>query len=75
MSPYPYSIKWLDCFAEPELVVPVYRQVLPLVDTTVIPDDEILTNQRGVAAGTGAKVYLTRDMLKLVKAQAYLLEQ
>ncbi|CAK8742823.1 ISNCY family transposase ISPlu15 [Sodalis praecaptivus] len=74
-SPYPYSTKWLDCFAEPELAATVYHQEFPLVDITTIPDDEILTHRRAALLELVQKHIRTRDMLELVKELAGLLEQ
>lgn len=74
-SPYPYSTKWLDCFAEPELAATVYHQAFPLVDITTIPDDEILTHRRVALLELVQKHIRTRDMLELVNELAGLLEQ
>ncbi|WP_380178444.1 Rpn family recombination-promoting nuclease/putative transposase [Kalamiella sp. sgz302252] len=41
-SPYPYSMNWLELFSEPELAKKLYGGDFPLVDITVIPDEEIL---------------------------------
>lgn len=40
-SPYPYSTRWLDEFDDSPLADKLYSSVFPLVDITVIPDDEI----------------------------------
>ncbi|HBR9659122.1 TPA: Rpn family recombination-promoting nuclease/putative transposase, partial [Klebsiella pneumoniae] len=40
-TPYPWSLNWLDCFADPQLASELYISPFPLVDVTVIPDDEI----------------------------------
>ncbi|MCP1436874.1 putative transposase/invertase (TIGR01784 family) [Erwinia persicina] len=45
-SPYPYSMSWLDLFSEPRLAAKLYGGRFPLVDITVIPDDEILKHRR-----------------------------
>src|SRR5476649_3005016 len=45
-SPYPYSTRWLDCFANPAEAQALYSQAFPLVDFTVIPDDEIKTHRK-----------------------------
>ena len=47
-SPYPFSMKWLDEFAEPEVARVLYEGALPLVDITVLSDDVIMEH-RGVA--------------------------
>lgn len=50
-SPYPWSTRWLDGFAAPALAEQLYSSAFPLVDVTVIPDDEIM-NHRSMAALT-----------------------
>lgn len=45
-SPYPYSLCWLDEFANPKLARQLYAVAFPLVDITVIPDDEIVQHRR-----------------------------
>jgi predicted transposase/invertase (TIGR01784 family) len=45
-SPYPFSMDWLDLFSEPDLAKTLYNQPFPLVDVTVIPDDEIMQQKR-----------------------------
>ncbi len=45
-SPYPYSTRWLDCFHHPDVAQTLYCQPCPLVDVTVIPDDEIKTHDK-----------------------------
>ncbi|MGL9724342.1 Rpn family recombination-promoting nuclease/putative transposase [Sodalis sp. (in: enterobacteria)] len=74
-SPYPYSTRCLDCFAEPNLAAMVYNHAFPLVDITTIPDDEILTHRRVALLELVQKHIRTRDMLELVNELAYLLEQ
>ncbi|WPM86265.1 Rpn family recombination-promoting nuclease/putative transposase (plasmid) [Apirhabdus apintestini] len=50
-SPYPYTTRWLDEFDDPTLATNVYGGAYPLVDVTVIPDDEIM-DHRSMAALT-----------------------
>ena len=50
-SPYPYSTRWLDEFDDPILAGTLYSSAFPLVDVTVIPDDEI-AGHRSMAALT-----------------------
>jgi len=45
-SPYPYSMRWLNCFDDPTAAQAFYTQAFPLVDVTVIPDDEIKTHRK-----------------------------
>ena len=45
-SPYPYSLCWLDEFAEPAIARKIYSSAFPLVDITVVPDDEIMQHRK-----------------------------
>lgn len=65
-SPYPYTTRWLDCFADPELAGSVYMQAFPLVDITAMPDDEILTHRRVALLELVQKHIRTRDVLEMV---------
>ncbi|MGS0630026.1 Rpn family recombination-promoting nuclease/putative transposase, partial [Photorhabdus asymbiotica] len=47
-SPYPYSQLWTDCFSLPDIANVLYTGPFPLVDVTVIDDNE-LVNHRKVA--------------------------
>ncbi|MBJ3814953.1 Rpn family recombination-promoting nuclease/putative transposase [Shimwellia pseudoproteus] len=61
-SPYPYSTRWLDGFADPGLAEKLYSSDFPLVDVTVIPDDEIM-NHRSMAALTLLQKHIHRRNL------------
>ena len=50
-SPYPYSTNWLQEFTDPELAKNLYSSAFPLVDITMIPDEEIMEH-RSMAALT-----------------------
>ncbi|MCZ4061624.1 Rpn family recombination-promoting nuclease/putative transposase [Pantoea sp. LMR881] len=50
-SPYPHTMNWLQLFSEPERAEELYSGYFPLVDVTVIPDEEIM-NHRSMAALT-----------------------
>ncbi|HIF9114929.1 TPA: Rpn family recombination-promoting nuclease/putative transposase [Photobacterium damselae] len=45
-TPYPYSTNWMDCFDDAELAKDIYTSSFPLVDLTVIPDNEIMQHKR-----------------------------
>jgi len=47
-SPYPYSTNWLQEFDDPALAGKLYTGNFPLVDVTVIPDEDIM-NHRSMA--------------------------
>ncbi|MFA0079220.1 Rpn family recombination-promoting nuclease/putative transposase [Vibrio artabrorum] len=46
VSPYPYEMNWLKGFANPNQAKALYTQDFPLVDVTVISDDEIMQHRR-----------------------------
>ncbi|HHQ6537684.1 TPA: Rpn family recombination-promoting nuclease/putative transposase [Serratia fonticola] len=72
-SPYPYSTRWLDEFANPELAGKLYSAAFPLVDVTVIPDDEI-SGHRSMAALTLLQKHIHhRDLAELVDRLAPIL--
>ncbi|ATM79199.1 MULTISPECIES: Rpn family recombination-promoting nuclease/putative transposase [Serratia] len=72
-SPYPYSTRWLDEFANPELAGKLYSAAFPLVDVTVIPDDEI-AGHRSMAALTLLQKHIHhRDLAELVDRLAPIL--
>ncbi|CAA0338505.1 Uncharacterised protein [Klebsiella pneumoniae] len=72
-SPYPYSIRWLDEFDDPALAGRLYSSAFPLVDVTVIPDDEI-AGHRSMAALTLLQKHIhQRDLAELVDRLAPIL--
>lgn len=50
-TPYPYTTNWLQEFADPEQAKKLYTSDFPLVDITIISDDDIM-NHRSMAALT-----------------------
>ncbi|MFA0242631.1 MULTISPECIES: Rpn family recombination-promoting nuclease/putative transposase, partial [Vibrio] len=46
VSPYPYEMNWLKGFVNPLIAKALYTQDFPLVDVTVISDDEIMQHRR-----------------------------
>lgn len=46
VSPYPWSLCWLDEFDDPALAGRLYHSAFPLVDVTVIPDEHIIEHKR-----------------------------
>ncbi|WP_233964352.1 Rpn family recombination-promoting nuclease/putative transposase [Pectobacterium versatile] len=73
--PYPYSLRWLDSFADPVLAKALYEQPFPLVDLTVMPDDEIRTHRRMALLELVQKHIRTRDMLELAREIGLLFER
>ncbi|MBW1254051.1 Rpn family recombination-promoting nuclease/putative transposase [Pantoea allii] len=65
-SPYPYSTRWLDEFTDPALASRLYGEAFPLVDVTIIPDEEI-AEHRSMAALTLLQKHIhQRDLAELV---------
>ncbi|EPB4272189.1 Rpn family recombination-promoting nuclease/putative transposase, partial [Yersinia enterocolitica] len=46
VTPYPYPMSWLHAFNQPALAERLYSRDFPLIDVTVIPDNEIMTHRR-----------------------------
>lgn len=72
-SPYPYSLNWLDSFADPKLAQSLYCGAFPLVDITVIPDDEIMQHKRMALLELLQKHIRQRDLVELINQVAALL--
>lgn len=65
-SPYPWSTNWLDGFPDPDVARDLYFHAFPLVDITLIPDDEIMQH-RSMAAFTLVQKHIRqRDMTTLL---------
>ncbi|HFU9945486.1 TPA: Rpn family recombination-promoting nuclease/putative transposase, partial [Escherichia coli] len=65
-SPYPYSMNWLDCFEDPALAAKIYTKPFPLVDITVVDDNEIMNHHRMAALTLLMKHIRHRDMMELL---------
>lgn len=63
---YPHSTKWLDEFRHPDVAEQLYNCAFPLVDVTVIPDDEIMHHRRMAALTLILKHAQQRDLLTLI---------
>lgn len=65
-SPYPYSTDWLQEFDDPALASRLYGGPFPLVDVTVIPDEEIM-HHRSMATLTLLQKHIhRRDLADLL---------
>ncbi|MEG3130518.1 Rpn family recombination-promoting nuclease/putative transposase [Pantoea cypripedii] len=62
-SPYPYPVNWLKLFSDPEQAAELYCSDFPLVDITVIPDEEIMQH-RSMAALTLLQKHIRQRDLK-----------
>ena len=65
VTPYPYSMSWLEEFSEPDLARQLYTGHFPLVDVTVIPDDEIMQHRRMAILELLQKHVRLRDLAEL----------
>jgi len=45
-SPYPYSTDIFDCFKDKKLAQKIFLKPYPLIDITIIPDEELRTHKR-----------------------------
>lgn len=72
-SPYPYSLCWLDAFTDPVTARQLYASSFPLVDITVVPDDEIMAHRRMALLELMQKHIRQRDLMGLVDQLATLL--
>lgn len=65
-SPYPFSLNWLDEFNDPQLARQLYTEAFPLIDITVISDDEIMQHKRIALLELMQKHIRDRDLMGLV---------
>ncbi|MDU1435913.1 MAG: Rpn family recombination-promoting nuclease/putative transposase, partial [Citrobacter freundii] len=65
-SPYPYSLCWLDEFDDPQTARQLYGSAFPLVDITVVSDDEIMQHRRMALLELVQKHIRERDLMVLV---------
>jgi predicted transposase/invertase (TIGR01784 family) len=73
VTPYPYSMNWLQAFSQPELAGQLYGGNFPLVDVTVIPDDDIMTHRRIAMLELLQKHIRQRDLSELLEPLVTLL--
>jgi len=65
-TPYPYSTRWLDEFDDQVLADRLYSHSFPLIDVTVIPDDEIMQHRNMAALTLLQKHIRQRDLTELM---------
>ena len=73
LSPYPFSLCWLDEFDDAIVARQLYSATFPLVDITVIPDDEIMQHRRIALLELMQKHIRKRDLMGLVEQLVSLL--
>lgn len=69
-SPYPFSLNWLDEFADPQLAKKLYGSQFPLIDVTVMPDDEIVQHRRVALLELMQKHIRQRDLSDITESLA-----
>jgi len=72
-SPYPFTTRWLDEFDDPTLAKRLYTGAFPLVDVTVIPDEEILTHRSMSALTLLQKHIHCRDLMAIIDKLGWVL--
>ncbi|MFV8075109.1 Rpn family recombination-promoting nuclease/putative transposase, partial [Enterobacter cloacae complex sp.6730661] len=60
-SPYPYSQLWNDCFPLTDMANTLYTQPFPLVDVTVIDDNELVNHRKAAVMDLAMKHKYLRD--------------
>ncbi|QJT81696.1 Rpn family recombination-promoting nuclease/putative transposase [Kosakonia sp. MUSA4] len=65
VTPYPWSLRWLDAFQLPAQAQSLYTSAFPLVDVTCIPDDEIARHRRIAMLELLQKHVRLRDTVEL----------
>ena len=74
-SPYPWSLCWLDEFADPATARKLYTAAFPLVDVTVVPDDEIVQHRRVALLELIQKHIRQRDLMLLLEQLVTLIDE
>lgn len=72
-SPYPFSLCWLDEFDHSVVARALYAEAFPLVDITVVADDEIMQHRRIALLELVQKHIRQRDLLEWVDRLALLM--
>ncbi len=66
-KPYPYTLNFFDLFEDAELAKELYNAPAPLIDLSVIPDDELLTHGHVAAMELCHKHAYSRDLIPIIK--------
>lgn len=72
-SPYPWPMNWLSDFPDSDIAQQLYTHDFPLVDITLIPDDEIMQHRSMAALTLIQKHIRQRDMATLLDKLSHLL--
>ncbi len=60
------TLNWLDEFDDPQLARQLYTEAFPLVDITIVPDDEIMQHRRIALLELIQKHIRDRDLIGMV---------
>ena len=71
-SPYPFTLNWLDEFADPQMAKTLYGRPFPLIDVTAMPDDEIVQHRRVALLELMQKHIRQRDLSGITESLATL---
>ena len=74
-SPYPFSLNWLDEFADPQMAKTLYGCSFPLIDVTVMPDDDIVQHRRVALLELMQKHIRQRDLMLLLEQLVTLIDE
>ncbi|EJF7710666.1 Rpn family recombination-promoting nuclease/putative transposase [Providencia rettgeri] len=66
VTPYPYAKPWTHCFPWPEIASNLYSQPFPLVDITVIDDNEFVNHRKVAVMELAMKHRDLRDNIEKV---------
>jgi predicted transposase/invertase (TIGR01784 family) len=67
-----FSLNWLDEFADPQMAKTLYACPFPLIDVTVMPDDEIVQHRRVALLELMQKHIRQRDLSGITESLATL---
>lgn len=73
VAPYPYSMNWLQQFSTPEIAQQLYSNDFPLIDITVMSDDQIMSHRRIAILELLQKHIRQRDLAELLEQLVTLL--
>lgn len=65
-SPYPHTLLWTDCFPLADIANQLYTQPFPLVDVTVIHDNELVNHRKIAVMELAMKHKYLRDEFQQV---------
>ncbi len=67
ISPYPFPLRFVDLFSDPQQALDLYSTAFPLIDITAIEDDVIMKHRRVALLELLQKHIRQRDMTNLME--------